>query len=104
MFEQAHHAGSGGDDFGEGGGVEDGIERHRFAIGKPGFESVGLTINDLIVATDEEHGAGNEMALDGFIDEGSTVCDGPSTGDLSTGVAAGTLRPRRRRGTKIGTN
>ncbi len=33
LFEQTHHRGRGGDDFRKGGGIEDGVERHRLVLG-----------------------------------------------------------------------
>ncbi len=69
LFDEAHDGGGGGDDLGEGGGVEDGVDGHGGAGGGEAAAAVGLAMEDLAVAADPGDGAGHLVGGDGFLDD-----------------------------------
>ena len=73
LFDELHDRRSGGDDFGERGGVEDGVDGHRFDGGDEGLGAVDAAMDDLALVPDEADGTGHFAGGDGIVDHALEV-------------------------------
>ena len=68
LLEELHQRRRGGNDFREGGAVEDGIESHGLRLRNQRPLPVGLAVDDLAVVPDHQNGAGQAVLCDGLVD------------------------------------
>ena len=69
LLEKLHQRRGGGNDFREGGAVEDGIGRHGLGLRNQRPFPVRLAVDDLAVVSDQQNGAGQAILCDGLVDD-----------------------------------
>lgn len=73
LLDEAHHGGGGGDDFGEGGGVEDGVERHGLAGRGEAAIAVRLAVKNFGALPDPGDGSRHFVVFDGEFDDAINI-------------------------------
>jgi hypothetical protein len=67
LLKQPHNTGRSGRDFSKRGYIEDGVHLHRLASGRERTKAVTLLKNHLIVVTNNQYRARNQVGLDGIL-------------------------------------
>ena len=85
FLHQLHHRRGGGDDFGERRDVKNRVHRHGLAARLQRAIAEGFAVDHLSVVSDQQHGAGNLMVVDGVEDDGVEDGQVGSVGALGCG-------------------